>query len=249
MASSLFLAPEGMWKVSVGASSARGIPGVEPVADYDKPEHALQVVRKPIPHDSAPLQVQGAAPYIDDLREPAGLLHVALGDACLGGTAGCERLGPRTRHVLEHGLHTRIGIGHLARGQLHVELIAVHPQVQIVEPATGGPQGLCSDRKGRDARRFQLFAGSQQLGPGLGRGDALLGKDIGAVVDAPLVVGIGHAPFLAVDRHRRGRGFQLLVEAIGGPDIAHVLEEARTNEGRHAIAGIPSRHIRRIAAL
>ncbi len=51
----------------------------EPVADYDKPEHALQVVRKPIPHDSAPLQVQGAAAYIDDLREPAGLLHVALG--------------------------------------------------------------------------------------------------------------------------------------------------------------------------
>ncbi len=51
----------------------------EPVADYDKPEYALQVVRKPIPHDSAPLQVQGAAPYIDDLREPAGLLHVALG--------------------------------------------------------------------------------------------------------------------------------------------------------------------------
>ncbi len=51
----------------------------EPVADYDKPEYALQVVRKPIPHDSARLQVQGAAPYIDDLREPAGLLHVALG--------------------------------------------------------------------------------------------------------------------------------------------------------------------------
>ncbi len=51
----------------------------EPVADYDKPEYALQVVRKPIPHDSAPLQVQGAAAYIDDLREPAGLLHVALG--------------------------------------------------------------------------------------------------------------------------------------------------------------------------
>jgi xanthine dehydrogenase large subunit len=51
----------------------------QPTADYDKPEHALSVVRKAIPHDSAALQVQGAAPYVDDLREPAGLLHVALG--------------------------------------------------------------------------------------------------------------------------------------------------------------------------
>jgi len=50
-----------------------------PAADYDKPERALQVVRKALPHDSAALQVQGAAPYIDDLPEPAGLLHVALG--------------------------------------------------------------------------------------------------------------------------------------------------------------------------
>ncbi|MCA3589285.1 MAG: xanthine dehydrogenase molybdopterin binding subunit [Methylocystis sp.] len=53
----------------------------QPVADYDKPEHALSVVRKPIPHDSSRLQVQGLAPYIDDLPEPAGCLHLAIGGA------------------------------------------------------------------------------------------------------------------------------------------------------------------------
>jgi xanthine dehydrogenase large subunit len=50
-----------------------------PVAEYDKPEHALAVVRKPLIHDSAPLHVQGRAQYIDDVPEPAGCLHVAVG--------------------------------------------------------------------------------------------------------------------------------------------------------------------------
>ena len=36
-------------------------------------------IRKPIPHDSADRHVTGAAPYIDDLPEPAGTLHMALG--------------------------------------------------------------------------------------------------------------------------------------------------------------------------
>ena len=37
------------------------------------------VVSKPLPHDSAPLHVTGAAAYIDDIREPAGTLHIAPG--------------------------------------------------------------------------------------------------------------------------------------------------------------------------
>src|SRR5579883_1128849 len=39
------------------------------------------VVHKPHVHDSARLHVQGAAPYIDDIREPVGTLHLALGMA------------------------------------------------------------------------------------------------------------------------------------------------------------------------
>ena len=37
------------------------------------------VVHKPLPHDSARLHVQGSAAYVDDIREPNGTLHVAVG--------------------------------------------------------------------------------------------------------------------------------------------------------------------------
>ena len=39
------------------------------------------VVHKPLPHDSARLHVQGSATYVDDIREPAGTLHIAVGMA------------------------------------------------------------------------------------------------------------------------------------------------------------------------
>ncbi len=48
--------------------------------DDDAPEAAaLAVVSKPHPHDSARLHVTGAATYVDDMREPAGTLHIAPG--------------------------------------------------------------------------------------------------------------------------------------------------------------------------
>ena len=42
---------------------------------------ATAVVHKPLPHDSARLHVQGAANYVDDIGEPAGTLHIAIGMA------------------------------------------------------------------------------------------------------------------------------------------------------------------------
>ena len=39
------------------------------------------VVHKPLPHNSARLHVQGSAAYVDDIREPEGTLHVAIGMA------------------------------------------------------------------------------------------------------------------------------------------------------------------------
>ena len=41
----------------------------------------LRHVRQPLPHDSGPKHVQGVAQYIDDIREPEGTLHVAIGQA------------------------------------------------------------------------------------------------------------------------------------------------------------------------
>jgi xanthine dehydrogenase large subunit len=44
-------------------------------------EKETAVVHKPLAHDSARLHVSGAATYIDDIREPAGTLHIAIGVA------------------------------------------------------------------------------------------------------------------------------------------------------------------------
>ncbi|WP_112663320.1 xanthine dehydrogenase molybdopterin binding subunit [Microvirga flavescens] len=42
---------------------------------------SLRHVRQSLPHDSATKHVQGAAQYIDDIREPEGTLHVVLGQS------------------------------------------------------------------------------------------------------------------------------------------------------------------------
>ena len=49
----------------------------------DSADRALttSVAQKPLPHDSARLHVQGSAAYIDDIREPEGTLHLAVGMA------------------------------------------------------------------------------------------------------------------------------------------------------------------------
>ena len=39
----------------------------------------LRHVHKPLQHDSGAKHVQGAAEYIDDITEPTGTLHVAVG--------------------------------------------------------------------------------------------------------------------------------------------------------------------------
>jgi xanthine dehydrogenase large subunit len=44
-------------------------------------EATLRVVRRDLPHDSARKHVTGGAAYIDDLREPEGTLHLAIGGA------------------------------------------------------------------------------------------------------------------------------------------------------------------------
>ncbi len=42
-------------------------------------EDDLVIVRQSVTHDSASLHVQGAATYVDDIREPSGTLHLAPG--------------------------------------------------------------------------------------------------------------------------------------------------------------------------
>jgi xanthine dehydrogenase large subunit len=46
---------------------------------HDRDIGALRHVHRPLKHDAADRHVQGTAPYIDDIREPEGTLHVAPG--------------------------------------------------------------------------------------------------------------------------------------------------------------------------
>jgi xanthine dehydrogenase large subunit len=56
------------------------MPRIRPVAIPPVPlETETAVVHKPLAHDSARLHVSGAATYIDDIREPQGTLHIAIG--------------------------------------------------------------------------------------------------------------------------------------------------------------------------
>ncbi len=51
------------------------------------------ILGQALPHDSAIMHVQGSAPYIDDLREPVGLLHIAPGyamDGARGRIVSCD---------------------------------------------------------------------------------------------------------------------------------------------------------------
>jgi xanthine dehydrogenase large subunit len=42
-------------------------------------EAPLRHVYKPLPHDSGAKHVQGSAEYIDDMPEPVGTMHIAVG--------------------------------------------------------------------------------------------------------------------------------------------------------------------------
>jgi xanthine dehydrogenase large subunit len=50
-------------------------------ADSQSDELRLRIVRKPARHDSALKHVAGRAAFIDDIREPEGVLHMAVGGA------------------------------------------------------------------------------------------------------------------------------------------------------------------------
>jgi xanthine dehydrogenase large subunit len=47
--------------------------------DRRSEELRLRVVRRPSHHDSSPKHVAGSATFVDDIREPEGLLHIAVG--------------------------------------------------------------------------------------------------------------------------------------------------------------------------
>src|SRR3954452_21097938 len=49
--------------------------------DSRSEELRRRVVRRALRHDSSPKHVAGSAIFVDDMREPEGLLHIAVGGA------------------------------------------------------------------------------------------------------------------------------------------------------------------------
>ncbi|MGP9821203.1 xanthine dehydrogenase molybdopterin binding subunit [Salinarimonas sp. NSM] len=91
----------------------------------------LRHVRKPLPHDSARRHVQGSADYIDDVREPQGTLHIAIG------------LSPKARGTIR-GLDLAAVRAH--PGVVRVLTAADVPGENDVSPAAGDDPMFATDR-------------------------------------------------------------------------------------------------------
>ena len=127
-----------------------------------------------------------------------------------------------------------------------MDLIAVGTQVQVVEHTGGGPQVLGADGDRGYTVFLQLGTGCEQLVPGLRLGNAVLVEDVFAVIHAPLIVGVGNAPLLAVTGHGRLDRLERSAEVrIGRPQIGDVLDLAGIDERAHTVARVPGRHVRR----
>lgn len=96
-------------------AAIRPIPGAPP--------EPLRHVHQPLAHDSAYRHVQGAAAYIDDIREPEGTLHIACG------------LSPKARGRLTAMDLTAVSA---APGVIAVLTAADVPGINDVSPSIGG---------------------------------------------------------------------------------------------------------------
>ena len=141
-------------------------------------------------------------------------------------------LGERVAHAL-------VCPGNLTGGQGHVELVTIGAQVHIVENAGPRPQRRSAGGQTVDASFLEQRAIGDEFIPVCRHFSTNLCIDILVVIDAPLVIGIGHAPLLVIDGHRgTGRG-QAFIQASTFPNIRYIHELARIYKRRHAVAGIP----------
>ena len=134
--------------------------------------------------------------------------------------------------------------GLLAGHQADVEVVAVDPQVELVEGAHGRPAVLVAEGDRDEAVLLHLRAEGLELVERLGLLVAVLLEDALAVEDRPRVVGRRDEVLLAVVA---GRG---LLERVGHPgarqvlpDVGDVAREALGGEEPHPVAGEPHPHV------
>jgi xanthine dehydrogenase large subunit len=94
-------------------------------------EAPLRHVHKPLPHDSGAKHVQGSAEYIDDIPEPVGTLHIAVG--------GTPLARGRLRGIDLSGVHATPGV-------VAVITAADIPGKNDVSPALGDEPVLVQDQ-------------------------------------------------------------------------------------------------------
>ncbi len=142
-------------------------------------------------------------------------------------------------------LHARVGVRHVAGHQLLVERVAVHAQVEIVEPAGEGPRVAAADRDRRDAGRLQLLARVEKLVPRLRLvGDADLAEQVLAIEQPPRVVDGRRRVLLAVVRRCVARRRIHRAPAVLRPVAAQVLEQPALRVVRHPFARVPVHDVR-----
>ena len=103
--------------------------------------------------------------------------------------------------LCESGANAIIGILDFTSGQIVVDFIAIGTQVQVIEYACRSPQVLGANGKRGNSSLCHLVAVAKQFFPGRRLAQFELVVDVFAVVDAPLVIGIRHAPLLVIASH------------------------------------------------
>ena len=134
-------------------------------------ELRLRVVRRAMRHDSAPKHVAGKASFIDDIREPEGLLHIAVGGAPIaaGQLLGVDLDAGARRARRRRGADRRRHSGQERRQPDRRRRSGVRRQQDRVLR----PGGV---RRGRGDARAGAQGGAARQGRGRGRNAAGLGR-------------------------------------------------------------------------
>ena len=184
--------------------------------------------------------------------EGAEQVHPALALAHRGGgllPGPAQRVGlvvgQQRAPLLEHGLDLVAVPGLVPGHQAHVEVEAVEAHVEDVEGAHRRPPVLVAEGERRDALALHVVHERHEVVVVGRRLPAVLVEDGLAVEDRPRVVAHRHEVLLAV---RRGRGLlEGVVEAVDGPLVAEVGDQAVLGELGHPEAGEPGEHVVRRA--
>ena len=177
---------------------------------------------------------------------PHSPLPIEVAASCHVRPSGSAWLyGRSVRHFSNTALTWSPSHGLVPGHQAHVEVEAVEPHVEDVERAHRGPPVLVAEGERRDAlalhvvhQRHEVVVVGRRLPP-------VLVEDGLAVEDRPRVVAHRHEVLLAV---RRGRGLlEGVVEAVDGPLVTEVGDQAVLGELGHPVAGEPGEDVVRRA--